>query len=112
MSPTIFAFPANEFAGDFQAFFLAGAKQLLLAAPVGVIVMGPPRCSISSQQGKALGPELSRTHYPGFHRRYHIVTMVKQRLDGDLRQRAIQRAQHRFRLARGLALAPPQWPLL
>lgn len=72
MSPTIFAFPANELAGDFQAFFLAGAKTAT-GCPRRVIVMGPPRCSISSSKARHLALNSVALNYPGFHRAPTIV---------------------------------------
>ena len=78
MSPTILAFPANEFAGDFQGLRFGWTKHGDRTAAPGD---GDGSATLLDlvQQRQALGLELRRTH-----------AMIL--LDGNLCQRAIQRA--------------------
>jgi hypothetical protein len=88
MSPTIFALPAHEFAGDFQAFYLAGPSTAT-GRPRRVMVIGPPLCSISSSNARHLALNSVALTTRVF---IVLITMITTLLDGNLRQRPIQRA--------------------
>jgi len=90
MSPAISARPAQILRGDFQAFFLAGPRTAT-GRPRRVIVMGPPRCWISSRRARHLA--LSDLADPAVRPSHVPPTLVR-----SSGQRPVQRCQHRFRL--------------
>src|SRR5271170_5900944 len=94
MSPTILALSAKLPRGDFQALFLAGANTAT-GRPRRVMVMGPPRCSISSRKARHLA-----LNSVALTTRSFIICLDDSNamalLDGSLGQCAVQRAQHRF----------------
>ena len=62
MSPTISTLPANEFAGDFQAFFFAGPSTAT-GRPRRVMVIGSATLLDLVEDGETLCLELSCTHH-------------------------------------------------